>query len=75
MEAYIFFVSYLHNLHSSLPVLQNRLANCASNYGLYDTYVYFFADDVDPTTGEVDDKIRVFDELDIPAKVSIIKLS
>ena len=75
MEAYIFFVLYLHiPIYSSLPVLQYRLANCASNYGLYDTYVYFFADDIDPTTGEVDAKIRVFDERDIPAKVSI-KLS
>lgn len=55
-------------------MLQIRLAHCASNYGLYDTYAYFFADDIDPTTGEVDAKIRVFDERDIPVKVSI-KLS
>ena len=59
-------------------MLQYRLANCASNYGLYDTYAYFFADDIDPNTGEVDAKIRVFGDLSdggvvaaIQAKVSI----
>ena len=89
MEAFfgVFFCPYLHIpilILITSPVLQFRLANCASNYGLYDTYAYFFADDIDPNTGEVDAKIRVFDDLSggdggvvaaIQAKVSINKLS
>lgn len=48
-----------------------RLAECAKNYGLYDMYAFFFADDFDFDTGQVDDEdIRVFDERDIKGKVS-----
>ena len=46
-----------------------RLAICAAEYSLYDTFAFFFADDIDFGTGEVDEKIQVNDERDIKGKV------
>lgn len=48
-----------------------RLAICAAEYSLYDMYAFFFADDFDFDTGEVDETVRVFDEKDIKGKVRI----
>ena len=46
-----------------------RLANCANNYGLYDMFAFFFADDFNFETGVVDDKIQVHDERKLREKV------
>ena len=47
-----------------------RLAKCANNYGLYDMFAFFFADDFDFETGVVDDnKIEVYDEVQLRDKV------
>lgn len=48
-----------------------RLAECAKNYGLYDTFAFFFADDIDFGTGKVDDNVVVFDEVELRAKVRL----
>lgn len=48
-----------------------RLANCAKNYGLYDMFAYYFADDLDFDTGVADDKIQVRDERDLREKVRV----
>lgn len=40
------------------------LATCASRMSLYDMFVYFYSDDIDPTTGEVDENIVQFAEKD-----------
>lgn len=46
-----------------------RLALCANNYGLYDTFVYFFGDDINFEDGLVDDNIEAFDEAELQKKV------
>lgn len=51
-----------------------RLADCAKNYGLYDMFVFLFADDINFGTGKVDDNIVVFDEVELREKVRIIAL-
>jgi len=48
-----------------------RLAECAKNYGLYDTFAFFFADDIDFGTGKVDDNVVAFDEVELRAKVRL----
>jgi hypothetical protein len=35
---------------------------------LYDLFVYFYLDDIDPTTGDVDDNVRVYDKIGIEVK-------
>lgn len=49
-----------------------RLAECAKNYNLYDLLVFFFGDDIDFNTGEIEEsKIKVSkDLLNIRTKVS-----
>ena len=48
-----------------------RLADCAQNYGLYDLLVYLYGDDIDFTSGEVDDEIVKFkDSVNLKDKVS-----
>ena len=48
-----------------------RLANCARNYNFYDLFVFFFGDDIDFDTGEIDSKIVPKDEADLKGKVSV----
>jgi hypothetical protein len=45
-----------------------RLAECAYSMSQYDQLVYYFSDDIDPKTGEIDDNIYRFDELDLISK-------
>ena len=54
-----------------------RLAECARNYNLYDMFVYFFGDDIDFDTGLVgeDEKISVYDEIELAEKVRIVMLN
>jgi len=49
-----------------------RLAEFAKNYGLYDMFAFFFADDFDFNTGQVDDnKVEVNDEVQLRLKVRL----
>ena len=48
-----------------------RLANCARNYNFYDLFVFFFGDDIDFVTGEIDSKIVAKDEANLKVKVSV----
>lgn len=55
-----------------------RLADCAQFYGLYDMFVFLFADDLDFNTGAVDDNVKTFDEAELRDKVrntSMFKIS
>ena len=47
-----------------------RLAACATEYSLYDMFVFEFGDDVDFSTGRVDTDIKAYDEKQMRAKVS-----
>ena len=44
------------------------LATCVSRMTLYDFFVYFFSDDIDPANGEIDQNIIKFDEQDLVKK-------
>ena len=45
-----------------------RLVDCTSSMVKYDLFAFFYSDDIDPTTGKLDDKRVTFDELDINTK-------
>mmetsp|Transcript_84099 Transcript_84099/g.126082 ORF Transcript_84099/g.126082 Transcript_84099/m.126082 type:complete len:1454 (+) Transcript_84099:272-4633(+) len=45
-----------------------QLAECASHMSLYDLFVLFHSDDIDPVTGAVDANVVLFDEVNIVAK-------
>ncbi|CAB9498733.1 expressed unknown protein [Seminavis robusta] len=51
----------------------NLLADCAIAMSVYDMFVYFYSDDIDGATGQVDDNIIKFIEADIEHKASKIK--
>ncbi|CAB9527659.1 expressed unknown protein [Seminavis robusta] len=44
------------------------LTKCAKKMSLYDIMVYFYSDDLDPSTGELDDSIIHFDETNLREK-------
>ena len=46
---------------------------CANALSYYDFFVYFYSDDIDPMSGEVDGNIIKFDERDIGAKYKSIQ--
>jgi hypothetical protein len=50
-----------------------QLVKCTSGMSLYDMLVYFFSDDIDPTSGEIDDSIIKFDEANMRDKISEIQ--
>jgi hypothetical protein len=39
-----------------------QLAACASRMSMYDLIVYYFSDDIDPSTGKFDERIFTYDE-------------
>ncbi|CAB9512779.1 expressed unknown protein [Seminavis robusta] len=55
-------------LQDKVPLLCQTLATCASRMSLYDLFVFYHADDINPTTGEMDEKIVRFDEVNILQK-------
>jgi hypothetical protein len=38
------------------------LVKCSKAMSLYDLFVYYYSDDIDPSTGTIDDNIKTFDE-------------
>mmetsp|Transcript_7547 Transcript_7547/g.9862 ORF Transcript_7547/g.9862 Transcript_7547/m.9862 type:complete len:849 (+) Transcript_7547:78-2624(+) len=50
-----------------------RLANCAKNYNLYDMFVFFFGDDINFDSGEIDSRIDTNDESRLKEKLTLIK--
>lgn len=50
-----------------------QLVDCASKMSKYDMFVYFYSDDIDPTTGDVDENVVKYDEKDLNAKYDKIK--
>ncbi|CAB9523339.1 expressed unknown protein [Seminavis robusta] len=48
------------------------LTKCAKDFSYYDTIVFFYSDDIDPATGEIDDSIFHFDEKHLAEKHSDI---
>jgi hypothetical protein len=49
------------------------LLECASQMSIYDTFVFFYSDDIDPNTGEVDDNLVKFDEENFFEKYNAIR--
>ena len=50
-----------------------QLAECANNMSLYDLFVLFNSDDIDPATGSIDTNRILFDETDIMTRQTTIK--
>ncbi|CAB9517836.1 expressed unknown protein [Seminavis robusta] len=52
----------------------HQLTMCAKEMSFYDVLVYFYSDDIDPTSGEIDDSIYLFNEADLEDMYSRIIL-
>jgi len=49
------------------------LAECTLHMSMYDTFVYYYSDDIDPAKGEVDHNLLKFDEQDIQKKYDAVQ--
>jgi hypothetical protein len=58
---------------ASIAAQCELLVGCASRMSLYDIFVYFYSDDIDPNTGNIDDSVIVDDQRDIVGKQSEIQ--
>ncbi|CAB9525265.1 TECPR [Seminavis robusta] len=57
-----------HLQQDSREAMCAQLVECVLSMSRYDTFVYFYSDDINPASGSVDDQRIVFDEEDLIAK-------